>query len=203
MDHTNVSRERWHDHWLFLTHFRKSPRTVGAIAPSSQRLARAMLDGLSLEPGVRLVELGPGTGAVTGEIARRLPENAACLAIDVDPVFSSRVGCAMAANRLGLRPGRTAGRDRPRAQPLTRRSHRFRPPVCKPACGECSRDRRGDRLVAASGRQLYHVSVRPRVRVPFGSERPADLDAGDGVSARPRARPREPAPGPGAPLAQA
>jgi phosphatidylethanolamine/phosphatidyl-N-methylethanolamine N-methyltransferase len=94
MDHTNVSRQRWHDHWLFLNHFRKSPRTVGAIAPSSQRLARAMLDGLSLElePGVRVVELGPGTGAVTGEIARRLPDGAVCLAIDVDPVFSARVG---------------------------------------------------------------------------------------------------------------
>jgi phospholipid N-methyltransferase len=94
MDHTTVSRERWQDHWLFLTHFRKSPRTVGAIAPSSRRLARAMLDGLSLEhtPGVRVVELGPGTGAVTGEIARRLRADAACLAIDVDPVFSARVG---------------------------------------------------------------------------------------------------------------
>lgn len=94
MDHTNVSRQRWHDHWLFLNHFRKSPRTVGAIAPSSQRLARAMLDGLSLElePGIRVVELGPGTGAVTGEIARRLADDAVCLAIDVDPVFSARVG---------------------------------------------------------------------------------------------------------------
>ena len=94
MDHTTVSRERWQDHWLFLTHFRKSPRTVGAIAPSSRRLARAMVDGLSLErsPGVRVVELGPGTGAVTGEIARRLPADATCLAIDVDPVFSARVG---------------------------------------------------------------------------------------------------------------
>jgi phosphatidylethanolamine/phosphatidyl-N-methylethanolamine N-methyltransferase len=92
MDHTTVSRERWQDHWLFLTHFRKSPRTVGAIAPSSRALARAMLDGLALEPGVRVVELGPGTGAVTGEIARRLPAGAACLAIDVDPVFSARVG---------------------------------------------------------------------------------------------------------------
>lgn len=94
MDHTTVSRERWQDHWLFLTHFRKSPRTVGAIAPSSRRLARAMLDGLALEPGsaVRVVELGPGTGAVTGEIASRLPVDAACLAIDVDPVFSARVG---------------------------------------------------------------------------------------------------------------
>ena len=94
MDHTTVSRERWQDHWLFLTHFRKSPRTVGAIAPSSRRLARAMVNGLSFEqdPGVRVVELGPGTGAITGEIARRLPADAACLAIDVDPVFSARVG---------------------------------------------------------------------------------------------------------------
>ena len=93
MDYTTVSRERWQDHWLFLTHFRKSPRTVGAIAPSSQRLARAMIDGLSLESdaGARVVELGPGTGAITGEIARRLVPGASCLAIDVDPIFSARV----------------------------------------------------------------------------------------------------------------
>jgi phospholipid N-methyltransferase len=91
MDHLNVSHQRWHDHRLFLSHFRKSPRTVGAIAPSSQRLARAMLDGLSFERGVRVVELGPGTGAITGEIARRLPETAEFLAIDINPVFISRV----------------------------------------------------------------------------------------------------------------
>ena len=93
MDHTIVSRERWEDHRLFLRHFRKSPRTIGAIAPSSRRLACAMLDGLPLETGqrVRVVELGPGTGAVTSEIARRLPDDAVCLAIDVDPVFSARV----------------------------------------------------------------------------------------------------------------
>jgi phospholipid N-methyltransferase len=93
MDHTIVSRERWQDHLLFLRHFRKSPRTVGAIAPSSRRLACAMLDGLALEAGqrVRVVELGPGTGAVTAEIAQRLPGDAVCLAIDVDPVFSARV----------------------------------------------------------------------------------------------------------------
>jgi phosphatidylethanolamine/phosphatidyl-N-methylethanolamine N-methyltransferase len=91
MDRTNVSHQRWHDHRLFLSHFRKSPRTVGAIAPSSRRLARAMLDGLTLEPGSRVVELGPGTGAITGEIARRLPPDARCLAIDIDPVFTAQV----------------------------------------------------------------------------------------------------------------
>jgi phosphatidylethanolamine/phosphatidyl-N-methylethanolamine N-methyltransferase len=91
MNHTNVSHQRWHDHRLFLSHFRKSPRTVGAIAPSSQRLARTMLAGLTLEAGARLVELGPGTGAVTGEIAKRLPPGARCLAIDIDPVFVARI----------------------------------------------------------------------------------------------------------------
>jgi phosphatidylethanolamine/phosphatidyl-N-methylethanolamine N-methyltransferase len=91
MDHISVSHQRWRDHRLFLSHFRKSPRTVGAIAPSSQKLARAMLDGLTLEPGTRVVELGPGTGAITREIATRLPPGAPCLAIDIDPVFTARV----------------------------------------------------------------------------------------------------------------
>jgi phosphatidylethanolamine/phosphatidyl-N-methylethanolamine N-methyltransferase len=91
MDHTNVSHQRWHDHRLFLSHFTKSPRTVGAIAPSSQSLARAMLDGLPLNDGVRVVELGPGTGAITGEIARRLPAQATCLAVDINPEFAARV----------------------------------------------------------------------------------------------------------------
>ena len=92
MDYTTVSRDRWHDHWLFLNHFRKNPRSVGAIAPSSQRLARAMLNGVPISRGDRLVELGPGTGAITGEIARHIPADGRCLAIDIDPIFSAKVG---------------------------------------------------------------------------------------------------------------
>src|SRR4051812_11935814 len=92
MDHLTVSHQRWQDHLLFLSHFRKNPRTVGAIAPSSQRLARAMLDGLEFSAGTRMAELGPGTGAITSDIARRLPRGATCIAIDINPVFISRVG---------------------------------------------------------------------------------------------------------------
>jgi phospholipid N-methyltransferase len=92
MDYTTVSRDRWHDHWLFLNHFRKNPRSVGAIAPSSQRLARAMLAGVPVARGDRLVELGPGTGAITAEIARQIPADGRCLAIDIDPIFSAKVG---------------------------------------------------------------------------------------------------------------
>jgi phospholipid N-methyltransferase len=50
-----------------------------------------MLDGLSLSGDSRVVELGPGTGAITIEIAERLPPDATCLAIDIDPVFTERV----------------------------------------------------------------------------------------------------------------
>jgi phospholipid N-methyltransferase len=50
-----------------------------------------MLDGLTLEAGTRVVELGPGTGAITREIADRLPAGATCLAIDIDPEFTARV----------------------------------------------------------------------------------------------------------------
>jgi phospholipid N-methyltransferase len=51
-----------------------------------------MLDGLPIGSNGRVVELGPGTGAVTAEIARRLPNDATCLAIDINPVFAARVG---------------------------------------------------------------------------------------------------------------
>jgi phospholipid N-methyltransferase len=50
-----------------------------------------MLDGLHFAPGARVVELGPGTGAITGEIARRLPPSARVLAIDIDPIFTAHV----------------------------------------------------------------------------------------------------------------
>jgi phosphatidylethanolamine/phosphatidyl-N-methylethanolamine N-methyltransferase len=90
MDELSVS-QRWHDRRLFLSHFRRNPRMVGAIAPSSQRLARCMLDGLTVEPSARIVELGPGTGAVTGEIAKRLPPGATCLAVDLNPAFIAQI----------------------------------------------------------------------------------------------------------------
>ncbi|MFP6764474.1 MAG: hypothetical protein VB858_12680, partial [Planctomycetaceae bacterium] len=52
----------------FFRQFRQRFETTGAIAPSSRYLARAMVGPLSqrghAEP-VRILEIGPGTGAVT------------------------------------------------------------------------------------------------------------------------------------------
>lgn len=76
-----------------LGRFVRNPRRVGAVAPSSRALARALLSGLDLSGPVRLVELGPGTGVVTREIAARLGPDARCLAIDIDPGFVEGIRC--------------------------------------------------------------------------------------------------------------
>jgi phosphatidylethanolamine/phosphatidyl-N-methylethanolamine N-methyltransferase len=47
-------------------------RDTGAFAPSSRYLARLISDHSSLDDGVRVVEVGPGTGVFTEELLRRL-----------------------------------------------------------------------------------------------------------------------------------
>jgi phospholipid N-methyltransferase len=81
----------WREHLLLLSRFLRHPRAVGAIAPSSPSLARAMVEHLDLDGRVRVVELGPGTGAFTGAIVSRLGPSARYLAIDRDPVFVEQI----------------------------------------------------------------------------------------------------------------
>jgi phosphatidylethanolamine/phosphatidyl-N-methylethanolamine N-methyltransferase len=79
------------EHLVMLGRFVRSPRTVGAVSASSQALARAMVEGLDLSGPARVVELGPGTGVFTREIAARMGPQARCLAIDIDPGFVERL----------------------------------------------------------------------------------------------------------------
>ena len=48
---------------------------MGAIAPSSRRLARAIVDEAQVEPGHVVVELGAGSGSFTRELLARHPDN--------------------------------------------------------------------------------------------------------------------------------
>jgi phospholipid N-methyltransferase len=71
----------------FLRQFVRSPRTVGAILPSSVALAQAMLAPIDFNSARVIVEFGPGTGAFTRVIAERLAEDCRYLGIEVNPVF--------------------------------------------------------------------------------------------------------------------
>ena len=79
------------EHLLMLGRFVRSPRTVGAVAPSSRSLAEEMVQGLDLSGATNVVELGPGTGVVTRAIAERLGPHAHALAVDVEPAFVAAI----------------------------------------------------------------------------------------------------------------
>ncbi len=81
----------WREHLMLLGTFLRHPRTVGAVAPSSQELAREMVRGLALSGSTRIVELGPGTGVFTSEILAHLGPTDRYLAIEIDPGFADAV----------------------------------------------------------------------------------------------------------------
>jgi phospholipid N-methyltransferase len=61
------------EHLQFLQQYRRRFESTGAIAPSSRFLARALAGPLERHAGTaRVLEVGPGTGAVTKRIVRLL-----------------------------------------------------------------------------------------------------------------------------------
>jgi phosphatidylethanolamine/phosphatidyl-N-methylethanolamine N-methyltransferase len=69
----------------FFREFIASPTVIGAIAPSSDHLARALLDGLDLKNAQAVLEYGPGTGSVTEHIRRGIATHTRLAAIEVNP----------------------------------------------------------------------------------------------------------------------
>ena len=67
--------------------FLQHPTQVGALCPSSCALCRAMASEIGVENAGLVVELGPGTGVITRELVRRLPENGKLLAVELDELL--------------------------------------------------------------------------------------------------------------------
>jgi len=77
-------------------------RTVGAVAPSSPFLTRAMVDPLPLRDARVVVELGCGTGAVTRVLLSQMPRKSVLLAFEINPRFSRYVEKHISDPRLAL-----------------------------------------------------------------------------------------------------
>jgi phospholipid N-methyltransferase len=73
----------------FLSAFVTKPFKMGAIAPSSKRLAEMML--LEFKPGDFVVEIGPGTGAITRIIRQRLVDPKRYLGFDINREFVEKL----------------------------------------------------------------------------------------------------------------
>lgn len=52
----------------FLIEYFKSPRTIGAVAPSSKKLAEKMVSSIDFKSAQCIIEYGPGTGVFTDKL---------------------------------------------------------------------------------------------------------------------------------------
>ena len=73
----------------FIREYIRNPRGMGAIAPSSPRLAREMVSRMNIEAASVVVEYGPGTGAFTAEILARKSPHSLYLAIEQNPKMTA------------------------------------------------------------------------------------------------------------------
>jgi len=73
------------DTTLFLREWLANPLRTGAVAPSSPHLAAAMARWLPPDPKSYVLELGPGTGAVTAALLQRGLREDRLVAIEKNP----------------------------------------------------------------------------------------------------------------------
>jgi phospholipid N-methyltransferase len=64
--------------------FLKHPMTVGAVWPSSPKLCRQMITGIGFQKFDCVIELGPGTGAITQCIASAAKPDAEIISVELD-----------------------------------------------------------------------------------------------------------------------
>lgn len=86
MNHLHASQTKETE--LFFRQWLRSPKSMGAVIPSSRVLARAVTEAVHWRPGQHVIELGAGTGAISqGLIDSGLPPEALMM-IELDrPLF--------------------------------------------------------------------------------------------------------------------
>ncbi|HWY31677.1 MAG TPA: rRNA adenine N-6-methyltransferase family protein, partial [Candidatus Acidoferrum sp.] len=76
------------DSTVFLREWIVNPQRTGAVAPSSPQLASAMARWLPRDPESYVLELGPGTGAVTDALLKRGLRQDRLVAIERNPTLA-------------------------------------------------------------------------------------------------------------------
>lgn len=75
----------------FLIEYLKSPRTIGAVAPSSKKLAEKMSRDIDFERAKCIVEYGPGTGVFTEKLMKKLKKHTILLLIEYNEDFCKQL----------------------------------------------------------------------------------------------------------------
>lgn len=75
----------------FLIEYFKSPRTVGAVAPSSKRLAEKMVDDIDFNNAKCIIEYGPGTGVFTDKLIKRKKQDTLLILLEYNKEFCKQL----------------------------------------------------------------------------------------------------------------
>jgi phosphatidylethanolamine/phosphatidyl-N-methylethanolamine N-methyltransferase len=97
------------DYRAFLTEFLRSYETTGAVVPSGRALGAALCRHVGIGAPQRILEAGPGTGAVTGCLIERMRAEDELWLIELNPTFAAHL--------------RDAFRQRPSFQAVAARCH--------------------------------------------------------------------------------
>jgi phosphatidylethanolamine/phosphatidyl-N-methylethanolamine N-methyltransferase len=80
------------EHLEFFRQFRTQFQTTGSIVPSSRHLARAMTRQIAAPRGpARILEVGPGTGAVTSRILKLLQKDDRLDLVELNESFANHL----------------------------------------------------------------------------------------------------------------
>lgn len=104
---------RLSDYQAFLTQFLRNHETTGAVIPSGRALGSALCRYVGQGRPQKILEAGPGTGAVTGCIIERMREDDELWMVELNPAFAEHLRGAFrqkpafrnAANRCHLIEG--------------------------------------------------------------------------------------------------
>jgi phosphatidylethanolamine/phosphatidyl-N-methylethanolamine N-methyltransferase len=92
-DHDRALAQNQTEGWTFLLEAARDIRTTGAIAPSSQNLARLMTEPVRAQEGrpLNIMEVGAGTGSVTRALIPQLSADCRLDIVEANPRFADRL----------------------------------------------------------------------------------------------------------------
>jgi phosphatidylethanolamine/phosphatidyl-N-methylethanolamine N-methyltransferase len=79
--------KRLDDEVQFIRSWMEKPLTTGAVMPSGKPLARAMAKWIDPEKEGAVIELGPGTGAVTAALVKQGVDPSRLVLVEFNPTF--------------------------------------------------------------------------------------------------------------------
>ena len=71
-------------------HFVKKPEEIGAICPSSKKLAQTIVSDIAIDKALNVVEIGPGTGVFTKAILHNMHNDANFFVIELNKALHSQ-----------------------------------------------------------------------------------------------------------------